>query len=425
MQQHLWAHGTDATRAALAARSDLDPSLQSLAAASDDERILRSWLGVPARRRSLLALACRPDLPEACLALLASQRNLGPAGVDWLVQRDTEQVAALLLLRPDLTAAQRRAATATYAARTVHVGWSQAEALRRHIGNDAAAWSVALSVAPRGSSAVPLAATAAASFDAAVQEAVVAWCEQYPTSHSYDSMRDQAQAVGRLLSEPGLPPELAQRISALPANSALSHDAGRIAALDVPGLVEKAAAGDLGASTLPGLAAASAAGVHLPMLKVLGGCYLSQVPSGPGDSEALTTLVRYASAIDVGAALDGLISEGKPDQARDLLARAVSLTSLEAMENPGPLVELLSREGNAELLRTALATSHAGLIAGTFSPLAAALWVPAVAGAVIAGIEERFSLDEPALDTALSLLGEWQGTLPALLNAAAALANRR
>lgn len=420
VQQWLWhKHGSAVVRRTLAGRDDLDPTLARLAMADSDESVVRAWLTVPGRDARLLTMASRLELSEHCLTLLATQRNLSSRVVDRLLELDSEAVFSQLLLRPRLSTRQRVAAARGLSGSRVRTGWNDAQYLIDHVGALPAAWVASLDVAPTGSTAVTLAASLSCPDDPQVCEAIVSWWEAHGLGRNHDAIRDCARAMGALLSSGALSTQLAQRIEALAPDDQVSQAASRRGLLDVDRALHAVTGGDPDPVHLTTLAMATLDGVKFRRTDVLVAALRTHDPAAI--SQPLSVLVRNATSDEVREAVDTLAAAGELDHAVALVESCKSVLGLEGSIHAAQIVPLLAARGFSELLRSRLAYDHATPVAMNFTPLADALWVSDVAGAVLARVEELSTMNPAWAETALTLLPTWQGTLPELLSASVAL----
>jgi hypothetical protein len=424
LQRRLWFSEDRLVRRALVKRDDLIDELGALAVM--DHGLVSSWASVPRPGGALLSTAVSNAHDDHTIMELLRQRSLEPAHAQLLASRCGPVAGWNLvgriadLLTEDVAAQLVRNYVASMEPRTDGPG----RIFDEHLGERDALWAAAAEATTLGTLPVLRAVATRSVNRPGLQGTVVAALERLDGDGPVTDERTLRLLDGvsdSLLRCPWLPTDLVNRLCALRNLSTHSSVqlrrhldlAGKLGLLDCDPSDTSRCDDEAHLSVLSALAALPHTGLLPP--KVTLSALLHRDGLQRHELMRLLDTGRGAQSRPIAAQLE---AAGRLEDLV-MLVEQIGIPCVDELIDRTPVIVELARRGSRTVNDRNVTDVEAPEVVAVFRPLRDLLREPGLTSLVVERIEE---LDVVTRDVALGLLGEWEGSLPELIDAARSLA---
>jgi hypothetical protein len=424
VQRMLWDTRDPWVRRSLAARQDL---LEELAVriVSDDDLITR-WGGIPRAVDALLETAVRNALSEHSQMNLITTQQLTREMCEQIAVKCSPNVGWELVAHHELEPATASRLVQRFVSSMSPMSDGPGRVFEEHLKQDAHLWAAAASATGWGT--LPVLRTAASQqhgneyLTNAVIGALESLDHQGTTGTDERTDRTLASVVKELLRDPHLSADALDRLSKVAALAPQRPDLIARRSIDIASLMAKldcgrAGNGDHDEERIEAhVAALRSLSPHLADISVPGELIAYEAlrhraQLGPVVTQQLISTCRGRSSRSVAARVE---QESRID---DLVAltELMGTLVLEDVLDPLPVLIALATVGSREITDRSVPEQLRPAVALVFRPLRELLSQPVMLSVVLESLGE---LDERQAETALHLIGEWEGDLRSLCDAA-------
>lgn len=416
------------TRSTLSSRRDLAPDVERLILTERSDRLIGAWARAGSRDPLLVDDACSWARDESALLALAGMADLSTRSLDLLTSHATPHVASRLLAREDLSVAQRLPLVPLFLASLEPQATGAGRTVTERVGDDPELWACAVEHCWPKHPALLGAVPRPALNDPRVHDAMLDVLESLSGSDLSDYSPLIAQrSIKSLAASPALSSFNARRLHEValhlyPEAAAMTE---RRMLLDFPVMLSRlhcepatGCSGD--GEHLEDLSAvlASASLVDLPLEKVFLSALTHQDELGFEAVAPLATQLRGDRGRSVLVHLESTCGPGSRHLANAV--QHLGTWPANALADPEPTFRALATSGWEAVTRSHhLPPAAREVVAMEFAPITELL-----SDAEYSAIVSKQIADLPQSQhcAALSLLGEWSGSLRELLECVKKLA---
>lgn len=442
LQLQLWATGDRWVRSSLVKRADLETTIESQCVL--DDSLIPAWASVAGRSPVVLDIAVASAHTEHALMSISSQELLTSEGLRRLADKATPMVGWALLTRGDLTDEQRAELAVRYVVFSDLGRNSFGKDIMERLGTVPAVWVQLLDAISWRQIGVLHAASGSLSENESVREAFIAAVERLDATAEgvvagYDPsapdegytandspLRTLLSSVRQLLRSPNVPIDQLERLACVQVLSAVRSDLEKRATLRIAevvamlqrepdGVTESCdpAEGFIHVALLRSLLA-NATDVTVPATVLLNEALHHRDLLTTDEIRRACDLVRGPESRRVAVRLEEL---GRFDDLVEFAKRG-SLLVLDQVRDQERVLVRLASEGCRDVLRARLDDHRTRLVIGAYRPLREVL---AESRLVEFLLEDLYGLDPCSRETALGLLGGWEGSISELMLASVSL----